>query len=89
MLYLGCHAKPERATRGGPASLKQPSKWACRLLVAFQKTGLIGLEDPGRHLQGVTSPCTRPAPLPGPGVSLAIPLAPLAGGHVTVPGLPF
>ena len=40
----------------------------------------MGLEDPGRHLLGVTSPCTGPAPLPGPGLGLATPLAPLARG---------
>ena len=50
------------------------------MLVEFQETGLIGLEDPGRHLQGVTSPFAVPAPLPGPGLGLATPLAPLWPG---------
>ena len=50
------------------------------LLVAFRETGLIGLEDPGRHLLGVSSPFAGPAPLPGPGLGLATPLAPLAQG---------
>ena len=71
---------PERSTRGGPASPKQPSEWALRLLDAFWETGLFGLEDPGRHLMGVTSPCAGTAPLPSPGLGLATPLAPLARG---------
>ena len=56
-----------------------------RSLVALRETGLIGLEDPGRDLQGVTSPFAGPAPLPSPGLGLATPLAPLAGvsGHCT------
>ena len=76
---------PKRATRGGPASPKQPSQLAGSLLVAFQETGLIGLEDPGRHLQGVTSPFAGPAPLPSPGLCLATPLAPpiKGSGHCT------
>ena len=41
---------------------------------------MIGLEDPIRHLQVVTSRRTSPAPLPGPGLGLATPLAPLSGG---------
>ena len=73
---------PKRATRGGPASLKQPSKLAGRLLIAFQVTGLIGLEDPGRHLQGVRSPFAGPAPLPSPGFCLAMALAPPVKGSV-------
>ena len=40
----------------------------------------MGLEDHGRHLPGVTSPRTGPFPLPGPGLGLATPLAPLARG---------
>ena len=79
---------PEKATRGGPASPKQPSQLAGRLLVAFRETGLIGLEDPGRHLLGVTYPFAGPAPLPGPGLGLATPLGPLAWGWVAVPVLP-
>ena len=41
---------------------------------------MIGLEDPGRHLQGVTSPCAGPAPLSSLGLGLATPLAPLVQG---------
>ena len=41
---------------------------------------MIWLEDTGRHLLGVTSPCPGHAPLPGPGLGLATPLAPLARG---------
>ena len=41
---------------------------------------MIGLEDPGRHLQGVTSPFASPTPLPGPGLGLATALAPLVQG---------
>ena len=47
-------------------------------MVALRATGVIGLEDPGLHLPGITSPLTGPAPLPGPGLGLATPLAPLA-----------
>ena len=47
----------------------------------------MGLEDPGRHQQGVTSPCAGHSPRPGPGLGLATPLAPLAQwlgpGHCT------
>ena len=45
---------------------------------------MIGLEDPCRHLQGVTSPCAGHAPLPGPGLGLATPLVPLARGFVSL-----
>ena len=47
------------------------------------ETGLIWLEDTGRHLMGVTSPCAGPAPLPSPGLGLAKPLVlPKPGGQV-------
>ena len=48
----------------------------------------MGLETPGAILPGVTSPLAGPATLPGPGLGLATPLAPLARGRVAVPGLP-
>ena len=50
------------------------------LLVALWETGLIRLEDPGSHTGGVKSPLAGPAPLPGPGLGLATPLAPLSRG---------
>ena len=40
----------------------------------------MGLETPGAILPGVTSLLAGPATLPGPGLGLATPLAPLPRG---------
>ena len=79
-LYLGYHASPEKVHTWGSSLPEAAIQVGVKLLVAFRETGLIGLEDPGCHLPGVTSLFAGPAPLPGPGLGLATPLGPLARG---------
>ena len=81
LLYLGYHAMPEKGHVWGvllPRSRLLSGREGCWLHSGRQASS--GLRTPAAIFLGVTSLRAGPAPLPGLGLGLATPLAPLAQG---------